>query len=91
MTSVTFNSIAAILQNDFHLERSTVQSELSLAELGLDSLALMEFVIAVEDAFHVRIPADRLSPHKSGVTLQGLCEVLEGIDAAPAADLAHRA
>jgi len=37
----------------------------------------MEFVFAVEDAFHLRIPEDRLDPREAGITLQRLCEVID--------------
>ncbi len=73
----TFNSIATILETDFHLERSAISPATALSDLGLDSLALMEFVFAVEDAFHLRIPEDRLDPREAGITLQRLCEVID--------------
>lgn len=76
-TSPTFNSIATILATDFRLERSAISPSTALSDLGLDSLALMEFVFAVEDAFHLRIPEDRLDPREAGITLQRLCEVID--------------
>jgi acyl carrier protein len=91
MPSPTFNTIAAILRNDFRVEAAAVQPATALAELGLDSLALMEFVFAVEDAFHLRIPEDKLDPREAGITLQRLCEVIDqlpvGAGVSPA--LAH--
>jgi acyl carrier protein len=75
--SPTFNSIATILATDFRLERSAISPATALSDLGLDSLALMEFVFAVEDAFHLRIPEDRLDPREAGITLQRLCEVID--------------
>ncbi|HEX7864200.1 MAG TPA: phosphopantetheine-binding protein [Variovorax sp.] len=73
----TFNSIAAILETDFRVERSAITPATALTDLGLDSLALMEFVFAVEDAFHLRIPEERLDPREAGITLQRLCEVID--------------
>jgi len=37
----------------------------------------MEFVFAVDDAFHLRIPEDKLDPREAGTTLQRMCEVNE--------------
>jgi len=82
-SSPTFNTIARILENDFHVERERVAPQTALADLGLDSLALMEFVFAVEDAFHLRIPEDRLDPREAGITLQRLCEVIDTEGSAP--------
>jgi acyl carrier protein len=85
MSSTTFNSIARILVTDFHLDPARVRPETALAELGLDSLALMEFVFSVEDACQLRIPEELLDPREAGITLQRLCEVIDQMAGAPAA------
>ena len=79
MTSTTLVRIASILEKDFHADPLLVLPSTALAELGLDSLALMEFVFAVEDEFELRIPEDRLDPREAGITLQRLCEVIDGL------------
>ena len=88
-TSPTFNSIARILENDFRVEASLVSPQTALADLGLDSLALMEFVFAVEDAFHLLVPEDRLDPREAGITLQRLCDVIDAESAAAMANTAN--
>ena len=82
MTPSTFDAIAAVLVDQFHV--AAAPPEATLDELGLDSLALMEFVFAVEDRFDVRIPEDRLDPRQSGVTLSRLAELLDEAIAAKA-------
>jgi acyl carrier protein len=77
MSSPTFETISSILEKDFQVARADIRPDLPLAELGLDSLALMEFVFAVEDVFHLRIPEDKLDPREAGITLQRMCEVIE--------------
>jgi acyl carrier protein len=77
LTSTTLVRIASILEKDFHADPLLVLPSTALAELGLDSLALMEFVFAVEDEFELRIPEDRLDPREAGITLQRLCEVID--------------
>ena len=79
MNTPTFNTIAQILEQDFRLTRGHIAPERTLVELGLDSLSLMEFVFAVEDAFRLRIPEDRLDPRAAGLTLAHLCEVIDGM------------
>jgi acyl carrier protein len=89
MTSSTFTAISSVLIDKFHVDASTVQPRASLEQLGLDSLALMEFVFAVEDRFDVRIPEDRLDPRQAGVTLEHLAQLLdEAIAAKPSKDAA---
>jgi acyl carrier protein len=84
MTSATFDTVARILLTEFHLDAARVTPATPLLDLDLDSLALMEFVFAVEDAFKLRIPQERLDPREAGITLQRLCEVIDQMVAAPA-------
>ena len=81
MNSLTFNSVAAILEHEFHLKPEQIEPSAALTDLGLDSLALMEFVFAVEDAFRLRIPEERLDPREAGITLQRLCTVIDEMQA----------
>jgi acyl carrier protein len=89
----TFNTIAGILEKDFRMARERIAPESTLVELGLDSLSLMEFVFAVEDAFRLRIPEDRLDPRAAGLTLAHLCEVIDGMTSTvmPSSDASMRA
>jgi len=82
MTSSTFATLSAVLVEQFHVDAGAVGPQATLDQLGLDSLALMEFVFAVEDRFDVRIPEDRLDPRQAGVTLAHLAQLLEDAVAA---------
>jgi len=84
MQSSTFAAISSILVESFDVDATVVTAETALAELGLDSLALMEFVFAVEDRFDVRIPEDRLDPRQAGVTLAQLATLIDDAVAAKA-------
>jgi acyl carrier protein len=89
MTSPTFATLSSVLLDKFHVEAGVVQPQAALEQLGLDSLALMEFVFAVEDRFDVRIPEDRLDPRQAGVTLEHLAQLLdEAVAAKPSRDAA---
>ena len=84
MTSPTFAAVSSVLVEQFHVDPATVRPDTALDQLGLDSLALMEFVFAVEDRFDVRIPEDRLDPRQAGVTLGQLGDLLDEAMAAKA-------
>ena len=73
----TYRAISEILTAKFQVEQSTMTPQTLLTELGLDSLSLMEFVFAVEDAFNLRIPEDRLDPRQAGIDLQKLASVID--------------
>ncbi len=81
----TYDAIAEVLGDAFKVEPACISPEATLESLGLDSLALMEFVFAVEDRFGVRIPEERLDPRQAGVTLATLADLIDDAVAANAA------
>ena len=76
-SSGTFQKISEILTSKFHVDPGVISPQTLLTELGIDSLSLMEFVFAVEDAFNLRIPEDRLDPREAGIDLQKLSNVID--------------
>lgn len=82
MNSPTFDAISVVLVEQFHVAADKVGADVALDQLGLDSLALMEFVFAAEDRFDVRIPEDRLDPRQAGVTLGDLARLIDEARAA---------
>ncbi|HVL45951.1 MAG TPA: phosphopantetheine-binding protein [Acidovorax sp.] len=86
----TYSTIALLLADKFHIPAEKIHPEAALADLGLDSLSLMEFVFALEDAFNLRIPEDQLDPRQSGLTLARVQEIVAA-HLAPAADAAPAA
>ena len=76
-SSGTFQKISEILTSKFQVDPGVISPQTLLTELGIDSLSLMEFVFAVEDAFNLRIPEDRLDPREAGIDLQKLSNVID--------------
>ena len=76
MTS-TFEQLKEILVKRFDAEESRIVPDAAIADIGLDSLTLMEFIFAAEDHFALRLPEDKLDPRQSGLTLG---EVAQAID-----------
>ena len=77
MNRQMYDEVAAILATQFQVDPAVVRPEATLESLGLDSLALMEFVFAVEDRFDARIPQDKLDPRQAGFTLERVVQILE--------------
>jgi acyl carrier protein len=89
MNRSTFDAVASVLVDKFQVDAGKVSPDTTLEQLGLDSLALMEFVFAVEDRFDVRIPEEKLDPRQAGVTLDHLSRLLdEAMATRPARDAA---
>ncbi|MDR6534526.1 cation transporter [Variovorax soli] len=77
MATPTFNTIAAILAQDFHVPPAQLRADDVLDHLGLDRRERLELMFAVEDAFRLRIPGHRLDPREPGITLQQVCDAVD--------------
>jgi acyl carrier protein len=77
MNNELFDKVAKELTDTFGVDPALVHGQATLQSLGLDSLALMEFVFAIEDRFSIRIPEDKLDPRQAGLTLERLVGALQ--------------
>ena len=75
--SSTFEQLKDILVKRFDAEETRVTPDAAIADIGLDSLTLMEFIFAAEDHFALRLPEEKLDPRQAGLTLT---EVATAID-----------
>lgn len=57
--------VVAILAEQAVLDASAVQPQSTLADLGIDSLGLVETVFAIEEAFDVQVPFNANDPSAS--------------------------
>ena len=85
MTAPVYDTLVNIFVEQFEVSPDKMTGETVLEDLGLDSLALMEFVFALEDAFKLRIPEDKLDPTQSGISLNQLTKIVEEALQTPAA------
>ena len=79
MIALTFNTVAAVLEREFRIDAARVRPDSTFGELGLDARAAQEFVLAVEDAFCLYLPAGRVDPRNAATWLLQLCEAVEDI------------
>ena len=77
-----FDTLSHLLTNNFGVDPAVIHPGAVVTELGLDSLTLMEFIFAAEDAFNLRIPEDKLNPNEAGLTLEAICQVIDQMRAA---------
>ena len=54
----TFERVRALMIKEFQLDPARVTPETPLTELGVDSLAALEFVFALENEFAIRFDTD---------------------------------
>jgi acyl carrier protein len=55
--SDTFATVKQLLVGEFQIDPDAIAPETQLVELGVDSLAALEFVFVLEDAFKVTMDA----------------------------------
>ncbi len=76
-SSEIYSSLIDLLKNKFEVSIENITPSSTLSELGLDSLSLMEFVFAAEDAFSIRIAEEDLDPRQIGTTLSDISNIIE--------------
>lgn len=59
------DKVVAILAEQALLAPADVRGDATLAELGIDSLGLVETVFAVEEAFDIQVPFNANEPERS--------------------------
>lgn len=79
--STTLDQLCTIAQRELGAEALSDKVDTPFAELGLDSLGLVDFMFTVEDHFHVNIEHDRALAHP---TLTGLAALVDELLAAKA-------
>lgn len=80
--SNTLDQLCSIAQRELGAEVLSDKIDTPFAELGLDSLGLVDFMFTVEDHFHVNIEHDRALQTP---TLAGLATLVDELLAAKAA------
>jgi acyl carrier protein len=80
--SNTLDQLCNIAQRELGAEALSDKIDTPFAELGLDSLGLVDFMFTVEDHFHVNIEHDRALQTP---TLAGLATLVDELLAAKAA------
>lgn len=83
--SSTLEQLCNIAQRELGAEALNDKVETPFAELGLDSLGLVDFMFTVEDHFHVNIEHDRALQTP---TLAGLATLVDELLAAKAQPVA---
>jgi len=87
MTS-TFERLSAILAKDYKLSPERLTLDAPLEDLGIDSLATVELLWNIEDAFKIKLPSEPVNLPTLGDVVRFVDELVlrQGADSAPAAD-----
>lgn len=76
----TRERVIAIIAEQALLEPSDVREELTLADLGIDSLGVVESIFAIEEAFDISIPYNANEPARGDFDISTVGQVIAGVE-----------
>jgi acyl carrier protein len=79
------DKVVAILAEQAALEPTAVSMEASLGDLGIDSLALVETIFSIEEAFDIEVPFNANEPEKSDFDISTVASIVRAVETLVAA------
>lgn len=79
MSDEITSKVAEIIAEQAMVEPDTIKPETTVDDLGLDSLALVEVVFGIEEAFDVSVPYNANDPAESDFKLGNFGEIVAGV------------
>jgi acyl carrier protein len=74
------NKIIAIIAEQVFLEPDDVSPKATLEELGVDSMALVECIFAIEEQFDVQVPFNANEPNASSFDISSVKSIVEAVE-----------
>jgi acyl carrier protein len=72
--------VIAIIAEQALLDPSEVRPEMTLEALGIDSLALVESIFAIEEAFDVAVPFNANDPKAGDFDISTVATIIAAVD-----------
>lgn len=82
------DKVIAILADQALLEPGDVRPDATLADLGIDSLGLVEAVFAIEEAFDIQVPFNANEPARSEFDISSVETMVRAVQSLVAAQQA---
>ena len=80
MTHSIKDRVIAIIAEQAVLDISEVAPEMSLEELGIDSLGLVESIFAIEEEFDITVPFNANEPEKSEFDISSVAAIIAAVE-----------
>jgi acyl carrier protein len=71
--------VIAIIAEQAVLDLSDVTADSSLANLGIDSLGLVETIFAIEEAFDIAVPFNANAPDQSDFDITSVASIIAAV------------
>ena len=85
MTDSVKDRVVRIIAEQAVMEVSDVKMESTLADLGIDSLGLVESIFAIEEAFDIQIPFNANNPAESDFDISSVAAIVKAVEGLVAA------
>lgn len=85
MTMDVRDRVVAILAEQASIDPSEVALDKTLAEIGIDSVGLVEAIFALEESFDVQVPFNANDPSKSDFDISSVASIVRAVEALVAA------
>lgn len=79
MTDVA-DKVIEILAEQAVLEKGDVSLDQTLADLGIDSLGLVESIFAIEEAFDIQVPFNANDPASSEFDISSVAAIIRAVE-----------
>jgi acyl carrier protein len=79
MTDDVSIRVAQIIAEQAMLDPESIKPETTLDDLGLDSLALVEVVFGIEEAFDISVPFNANEPKASEFDISKVSQIIAGV------------
>ena len=76
----TQDKVIAILAEQALLDPADVTPDSTLAELGIDSLGLVESIFAIEEAFDITVPFNANEPDAGDFDISSVAAIARAVD-----------
>ena len=85
MAQTVKDRVVAIIAEQAVLDPSDISPESTLESLGIDSLGLVESIIAIEEAFDISVPFNANDPAESEFDISTVASIVAAVEALVAA------
>lgn len=73
--------VIAILAEQASMDPAGIRLDATLAELGIDSLGLVEAIFALEESFDVQVPFNANDPSASDFDISSVASIVRAVEA----------
>lgn len=80
MSADTASKVIGIIAEQAMLQPEEVKLSDNPEDLGLDSLALVEIVFAIEEEFDISVPFNANEPNASDFDISSVARIVEAVD-----------